>query len=96
MVPTHWNTPNGCLNPPHQNHRTHMRKILVKLYILQEVDNRKREVKLGKGFFTAIRLNPYNPLAWLYFIGATIVGFIMYGLVGFWKEIDYHNPFKWR
>lgn len=72
-----------------------LKKIFKSLRILQEVDNRKRKVKLGRGFFTAHRLNPYNPLSYITVIIATVVGLIMFGVVGMWKQIDGKNPFKW-
>lgn len=72
-----------------------MRKFLKKIWVLQEVSNKNRNPKLGRGFFTARRLNPYNPLSYIVLIGAIIIGFIMFGVVGFWKETDIKNPFKW-
>jgi len=70
-----------------------MRELLKKLYIIQEVDNKDR--KLGRGFFTAIRINPYNPLSYIAVTLIVVVGILMFGFVGFWKETDGRNPFKW-
>lgn len=70
-----------------------MRELLKKLYIIQEVDNKDR--KLGRGFSTAIRLNPYNPLTYIAVVLIAVVGILMFGFVGFWKETDRRNPFKW-
>lgn len=72
-----------------------MRKFLKKIWVLQEVSNRNRSPKLGRGFDKAYRLNPYNPLSYISLVGIIIVGFIMFGVVGFWKETDIKNPFKW-
>lgn len=72
-----------------------MRKILEKLYIIQKVSNKGRNPKLGRGFMEARRLNPYNPLSYIFFVCAVLVGLIMFGVVGFWKETDQRNPFKW-
>jgi len=71
-----------------------MQKFLKCIYVLQEIPNKDR--KLGKGYSTAIRLNPYNPLSYLTIIIAVIVGILMFGFVGFWKEIDFRNPLKWN
>lgn len=68
-------------------------KLLKFLFVLQEVSNKDRNPKLGKGFSTAYRFNPFNPLSYIALILIIIVGILMYGIVGFWKEI--HNPFKW-
>ena len=71
-----------------------VREILKRLYIVQyktiEVDN--KYVK----FHTKRRLNPFNPLTYLVMIIAIISGLLMFGFVGFWKEVDLINPFKWR
>jgi hypothetical protein len=73
-----------------------VRKILKALYIIQEVSNKNRNPKLGKGFLEAKRLNPYNPLSYVLIIGAIITGILMFGFVGIRKEIDLQNPFKWN
>mgnify|MGYP001797426211 CR=1 FL=1 len=72
-----------------------MRKLLKALLIIQEVSNEKRKSKLGRGFSTARRLNPYNPLSYLVIPVLLIVGIFMFGFVGVWKEVDLKNPFKW-
>jgi hypothetical protein len=73
-----------------------LRKTLRFLFILQEVDNRNKTPKMGRGFFTAYRLNPFNPLSYIFIIIILIFGIIMFGIIGFWKEIDYRNPFAWN
>jgi predicted PurR-regulated permease PerM len=72
-----------------------MRKLLKWLFIVQEVSNEGREPKLGRGFFNARRLNPYNPLSYVIVVICLIAGILMFGFVGFWKETDLRNPFKW-
>lgn len=71
-----------------------IRKILKFLYILQEIPNKDR--KLGRGFLTAYRINPYNPLSYIALLLIIIVGVLMFGFVGFWNETDKSNPFKWN
>jgi hypothetical protein len=73
-----------------------MRKVLKYLLVLQEVSNKDREPKLGRGFFTARRLNPYNPLSYVTIVIVFVVGILMFGFVGIWKETDLQNPFKWN
>jgi len=58
-----------------------MREILNKLHVIQEIDNKDR--KLGRGFSTAVRLNPYNPLSYIAVVLIVIVGILMFGFVGF-------------
>ena len=76
------------------------RNILKKLRIVITVSNVEREKKglkrLGKGHYEAHRLNPFNPLSYVFFIFLLIVGFILFGIVGFFKEIETLNPFKWN
>lgn len=72
-----------------------MKKFLKAIRVLQEVSNKGREPKLGRGFFTARRFNPYNPLSYLTVIIVFIVGIILFGFVGFWGQVD-GNPFKWN
>lgn len=71
-----------------------VRKILKTLYITQyktiEVDN--KHIK----FTERRRLNPFNPLTYLVSISVIIVGIIMFGIVGFWEQVDFRNSFKWR
>lgn len=73
-----------------------MRKLLKRLYIIQEVSNKNRTKKLGRGFLVARRFNPFNPLSYVALILIIIIGIIMFGVRGFWKEIDGENPFKWN
>lgn len=76
-----------------------MIKILRFLRIIQTVSNEERHKKglkrLGRGYFEAHRLNPYNPLSYITAILILVIGLLMFGVVGFWKEINNINPFKW-
>lgn len=75
------------------------RKLLRFLKIVQTVNNHDRSKqglkKLGRGYSKSHRLNPYNPLSYLTVIITIIVGTILFGITGFWKEVDHRNPFKW-
>lgn len=72
-----------------------MKKILKAIWVLQEVSNKGREPKLGRGFSTACRFNPYNPLSYVAFVLTIAIGILIFGFYGFWKETDGKNPFKW-
>jgi hypothetical protein len=72
-----------------------LKRILKKLYVIQEVSNKGRSKKYGRGFFTARRLNPYNPLSYITIIVVFVLALICFGIIGMWKEIDIKNPFKW-
>lgn len=68
-----------------------MRKILTKLYVLQE--------KRNKNGFIRHRLNPYNPFSYVFLIIQFICGLILYGIKGLSNEMDLRgkrNPFKWQ
>lgn len=69
--------------------------ILKRIWVLQEVSNKNRLPTLGKGFSIARRFNPYNPLSYIVIVLLFAIGILMYGFYGFWKEVDYQNPFKW-
>ena len=73
-----------------------MRKLLKKLHIVQEVSNKGRTPVLGRGFSTAHRLNPWNPLSYITLVVVIIVGLLLFGFIGIWKEIEMGNPFKWN
>ena len=77
-----------------------MRKILKYLFIIQTVSNEERHKqglkRLGKGYWNAHRLNPYNPLSYILIPILLVVGILMFGFVGIWKETDLRNPFKWN
>ena len=72
-------------------------KILVALKIVQIVDNEKRNKeglkRIGKGYFKAYRLNPFNPLSYAIIIISIPILLLMYGFVGLFKKAE--NPFRW-
>ena len=74
-----------------------MKDILKFLKIVQVVSNEERHKnglkRLGKGFFNAYRLNPYNPLSYIFFIILIPIIFLMYGVLGLFEKVS--NPFKW-
>ncbi len=76
-----------------------MRKALKYLKIIQTISNEERHKnglkRLGRGYFEAHRLNPYNPLSYITVVFALVIGILMFGFYGFWKEADTRNPFKW-
>jgi hypothetical protein len=76
-----------------------IKKALLKLYIVQEISNteriKNRQTQLGRGYTKAIRVNPYNPLSYIFITAALFVALIMFGVVGICKEVDLRNPFKW-
>lgn len=72
-----------------------MEDLLTKFFILQKVSNKGRDIKLGRGYNNAYRLNPYNPFAYLFLVLYLIFGFLAYGVVGFPEKIKGHNPFTW-
>jgi hypothetical protein len=71
--------------------------ILNKLKIWQITSNEERNKnglkKLGRGFMDAERLNPYNPLSYVFFLIIFLYTLIFHGLSGVFK--NFHNPFKW-
>lgn len=77
-----------------------MREILRFLKVIQTISNEERhkngQKRLGRGYFEAHRLNPYNPLSYITIIVFLIVGILMFGFCGFWREVDLTNPFKWN
>ena len=75
-----------------------MKKFLLKLSVIQVTSNeerRKSGVKhLGKGYNTALRLNPLNPLSYPFFLLLTFATLLMFGFVGLCDKFT--NPFKWH
>ena len=76
------------------------RKILKYLKVVQVVSNEQRHKqglkRLGSGYFNAHRFNPYNPISYIVLVIILIAGIIAFGFIGFWKETDLRNPFKWN
>ena len=68
-------------------------KILIFLKVIQL---RKITPKDKMYMFEERRLNPYNPLTYITLTIAFFVGIILFGVSGFWNEVDLNNPFKWR
>lgn len=73
-----------------------MKKILKFLFIIQEFDNRGAQNYKGKGYQKAYRLNPYNPLSYVAIPIIFLIAIVLYGVVGFNKEVDLSNPFRWN
>lgn len=67
------------------------KKLLKFLWIFQEKKH-KDDFKVTRKYR---RLNPYNPLTYIAILIIILVGFVMFGLVGFWREVDLRNPFRW-
>lgn len=64
-----------------------LKKILLLLGIVQEktIDGRLHK-----------RLNPYNPLTYVVVAIAFIVSVILFGVVGWKKEVNLFNEFKYK
>lgn len=73
-----------------------LRPFLKRVKVLQEVSNKDRCVKLGRGFSTALRLNPWNPISYVVVVATLALTFIWLGVNGLANETDYKNPFKWN
>ena len=66
-----------------------MEELLLMLRIKQE-----RKIKIRIGYNIQERLNPYNPLSYIVLTIDVVVGIILYGIVGYWR--NKRNPFKYR
>ena len=75
-----------------------MKKLLIILKIVQIVSNEERNKnglkRLGKGYFKAYRLNPYNPICYIIFVISIPIYLLMFGVVGLIQKIG--NPFIWN
>jgi hypothetical protein len=65
-------------------------KVFKFLYIRQE-----KEYSDSYGTWIKFRINPFNPLTYVVIILGLLMGLIMFGIIGMWREIDTKNPFKW-
>lgn len=74
-----------------------MRKFLKFILVIQEkrIESKHGNKKIGKIFRTYHRINPYNPLSYISIVIIVLVGILMFGFIGVWKEVDLKNPFKW-
>lgn len=70
-------------------------KIVEIITGFQEKSNKNRNPKLGKGFSSAYRLNPYNPMSYITITLLSVVAIFNIGFVGVYLEFKKHNPFKW-
>lgn len=77
-----------------------IQKTLLSLQIVQEVSNDRRYKmglpRLGKGYSKAHRLNPYNPLSYLFLIIIIPITILLLGVLGTLEELNGVNPFKWQ
>lgn len=70
-----------------------MKKALLKLGITQE----KKFKDPFNCTYSKHRLNPFNPLTYIFILLLFVVGFVLYGVYGFFKEIDFRDlRFKYR
>lgn len=72
-----------------------MKRLLVFLGIVQH-----KKVLYGNGTIprlrTLKRLNPFHPLTYIVILLSFIVGLLMFGFVGLWKEVNWDElKFKW-
>jgi hypothetical protein len=65
-----------------------LRKLLLSLWVTEKV--------VGEYGYERHRLNPYNPLSYLLLVIVFISGIVCFGVVGFWREVDLKNPFKYN
>ena len=74
-----------------------MKELFIKLKIVQVVSNEQRHrdglKRLGKGYFKAYRLNPFNPLSYILVVVIIPVLLLMCGFVGSFEKAI--NPFRW-
>lgn len=74
-----------------------MKELLIKLKIVQVVSNEQRHKdglkRLGKGYFKAYRLNPFNPLSYILVVATIPIILLMHGFVGSFEKAI--NPFRW-
>jgi hypothetical protein len=75
-----------------------MKELLIKLWIVQKFKNNglPREQWKGSCNWYAYRLNPFNPLSYILIPIGLLITIFMFGVVGFTKEVDWSNPFKWH
>lgn len=66
---------------------------LLKLLLIIQVQEHKDKLNV---VYKKTRLNPYNPLTYISIILTIVIGFLMFGFVGFWRELDTRNSFKWK
>lgn len=70
-----------------------MRKLLKTVGVIQtkEINDTFKRKK------TLQRLNPFNPLTYIFILIALIVGIVMFGIVGIKNEINLDDlKFKWK
>jgi len=65
--------------------------VLRFLCVLQD----SKHIDSFKRSYTKQRMNPYNPLSYIIILVLIIVGIIMYGFVGVWKELRIKDMFRW-
>jgi len=71
-----------------KNKETILVKILLFFFILQrrKATDHTREFR---------RLNPYNPITYIFLSGLIAVSILLFGIVGVW-ESGVFKPFKWQ
>ena len=72
-----------------------LKTLLKTLFIYQEKEFLTPSNRIKKKH-TKIRLNPYNPLTYLFIAIMFFIGLLKFGLVGIWKELYTRNPFKYQ
>lgn len=69
-----------------------MHKFLTNICVITE----RNRLDASGQIASTYRLNPYNPLSYITISITAVVGAIMFGLVGLWRELPRKNPFTWQ
>ena len=70
-----------------------MRTILFSMRMIQEKYYVTPDGRAGR---TYRRMNPYNPLTYLYLAFGVVIAIVCYGILGAWDAVfGKRNPFKW-
>ena len=69
-----------------------MRKVMKNLWVIQE----KNFLDEFKRTRVKHRLNPYNPITYIFIVMSLVIGVVMFGVVGIKNEININElKFKW-
>jgi hypothetical protein len=73
------------------------RKFLKRIWVIQEKTVYIKNNPLFENrTIRHRRINPYNPLTYLIVLITLIIGILLFGFVGVWKETNLKNDFKWN
>jgi hypothetical protein len=66
-----------------------------KLFKSLQIKQEKQYYESDGTLWCKHRINPFNPLTYIIMVLGIVIGLLLFGPIGMWRETDTRNPFRW-